>query len=73
MTIRIIDDEICLTRAEHDAYLAQWNALAAQTRCCVHFEGWVRMQREGEAWARSESNRRNLAAKPEDEGMRVWG
>lgn len=49
MTIRIVEDELVLTRAEYNEYMARYNELAARTRVCVEFEGWVRGLKEQEA------------------------
>lgn len=62
MTIRIVEDELVLTRAEYNEYMARYNELAARTRVCVEFEGWVRGLKEQEA--RQAAIDRILNAKP---------
>lgn len=79
MTIRIIDDELVLTCAEYNEYMAQYNELAARTQVCIDFEVWVRGLKARQArvsvgdnfW--SDNTKNYQPYKPEDEGMRVWG
>lgn len=99
MTIRIIDEELVLTRAEYNEYMGQYNELAARTQVCIDFEVWVRSKKRVESTfsphgvvpyssalvTGSRALREPFvgahkglvversAAKPEDEGMRVWG
>lgn len=77
MSIRIIEDEpeIVLTRSEHARLQREWQASQQMTVMPQDFETWLRGGRTPSTlsvfgappWIAA------AQAKPEDEGMRVWG